>query len=121
MTSAAFLSVRGMPTAVDAARAWVSGDRSRPLVLSVMWALVADIDKESEWLRCCCPWPCGCARFDPYIPLRLCCLRRYDAVIDYLPADAAAPPTAEFYGKVRACKPRAGTGASFGVFVLSHE
>ncbi|KAL1511395.1 hypothetical protein AB1Y20_006196 [Prymnesium parvum] len=99
MVTAAFLAVHGQPRAVDAARAWATNGRSRPLVLSVMWGLISDIDQESEWLRCCCPWPCGCSRVEPYICLRVCCLRRYDAVIDYLPADAPPPPDEEFYGQ----------------------
>ena len=102
ITSAAFLAVRGVPTLVDAGRAWLQDGSSRPMLLSLQWALIADIDEESEWLRGCCPWPCGCTRYDPYIVKRGCCLRSYPALIEYLPASAAGssrPPAAEFYGR----------------------
>jgi len=50
--------------------------------LSLEWAIVADIDLESERLRCL-----GDARFDVYGALRGLCLRRYRGRFSYLPAD----------------------------------
>lgn len=50
--------------------------------LSTSWAIVSDVDIESESLRCL-----GAARFDVYGALRACCLRTYRGRFHYLPAD----------------------------------
>jgi diacylglycerol kinase family enzyme len=52
--------------------------------LSLEWAIVADIDLESERLRCL-----GESRFDVYGALRGLLLRRYRGTFCYLPADRA--------------------------------
>lgn len=78
--------------------------------LSTSWAIVSDVDIESESLRCL-----GAARFDVYGALRACCLRTYRGRFHYLPADdddsgsyAVDVPTATATGA------GAGAGASDG-------
>jgi hypothetical protein len=50
--------------------------------LSLSWAIVADIDIESETYRSCC----GPSRFDISTVQRILCLRRYRGRLSYLPA-----------------------------------
>lgn len=52
--------------------------------LSTSWAIISDIDLESESLRCL-----GAARFDVYGALRAFCLRKYRGRFSYLPADVS--------------------------------
>ena len=49
--------------------------------LSLEWALPADLDLESEFLRCL-----GSARFDAYAMVRIASLRRYRGRFSYVPA-----------------------------------
>ena len=51
--------------------------------LSLSWAIVADVDLESEVLRVLGP-----LRFDVYAVWRMMALRRYSAEFSYLPAGA---------------------------------
>jgi Diacylglycerol kinase catalytic domain len=48
--------------------------------LSTSWAIVSDIDIESEACRCL-----GAARFDAYGALRALCLRKYKGTLSFLP------------------------------------
>ena len=61
--------------------------------LSLEWAIVADIDIESESLRYL-----GAARFDVYGLIRCLCLRRYRGRFSYLPPAAAAAAAAAAAG-----------------------
>jgi diacylglycerol kinase family enzyme len=54
--------------------------------LSLEWALPADLDLESENLRCL-----GAARFDVYAVLRVISLRRYRGRFSYVPAEQRRP------------------------------
>lgn len=60
--------------------------------LSLEWGLPADLDLESERLRCL-----GAARFDVYALLRVASLRRYHGRFSYVPAPPAG--TASEYGR----------------------
>eukprot|EP00929_Paragymnodinium_shiwhaense_P049771 TRINITY_DN25098_c0_g1_i1.p1 TRINITY_DN25098_c0_g1~~TRINITY_DN25098_c0_g1_i1.p1 ORF type:complete len:503 (-),score=74.48 TRINITY_DN25098_c0_g1_i1:57-1565(-) len=95
--AAAYIAVKGHATAVDAGIAWDSQGKPWPLLLSAEFALISDIDFESEPLRCC-----GSLRFTIMALQRILCLRRYPACIHYLPAEAddagsGAPTAEEFY------------------------
>jgi sphingosine kinase len=70
----------GAPAALWGARRWS--------FLSLEWAIIADIDIESEALRACL----GTARFDVWGALRCVFLRKYRGAFSYLPA--SAPPAA---------------------------
>ena len=58
-------------------------------MLQFAWAIIADIDFESERWRCC-----GGARFTWGGVVRAACLRKYSGRLWYLPAAAAAPAVA---------------------------
>ncbi|CAK0837273.1 unnamed protein product, partial [Prorocentrum cordatum] len=83
-SSAAYIAVKGSPKPMDAGCAWDRRGVPQPLVLMVEWALIADIDFESEWMRGCC----GGLRFQLEAVKQIICLRRYGAQLDYLPEDA---------------------------------
>jgi hypothetical protein len=57
-----------------------------PSFLAVEWALIADIDIESERYRRCC----GSERFTISALQRICCLRRYRGRLSIMPHDASA-------------------------------
>lgn len=57
--------------------------------LSLEWAIIADIDIESEVLRACL----GTARFDVWGALRCLFLRKYRGAFSYLPAEGGGAPT----------------------------
>jgi diacylglycerol kinase family enzyme len=86
--------------------AWVpSPGASAPLwgarrwaFLSLEWAIIADIDIESETLRPCL----GSARFDVWGALRCLFLRKYRGVFSYLPA----PPPVGGGASPQATRPR---------------
>eukprot|EP00939_MAST-03C_sp_MAST-3C-sp1_P005293 g5293.t1 len=93
LLSAAFWVARGASRDIDVAAIECGGgmdpsrstSKSVPSVvysfLCVEWALFADIDIESEWLRCCGP-----ARFTIWGIWRImCCLRSYRGALSYLP------------------------------------
>jgi diacylglycerol kinase family enzyme len=50
--------------------------------LAIAWAVIADVDLESEKYRCC-----GSARFTFAAVARICCPRQYNATISYMLAD----------------------------------
>ena len=89
MVEAGFVIARGATQPLDIATC--EGPGSSPQVpqtfysfLSLSWAIVADIDIESEAYRCCGP-----ARFEVSTVQRILCMRRYYGRLSYLPADAA--------------------------------
>lgn len=97
--------------------------------LSTSWAIVSDVDIESESLRCL-----GAARFDVYGALRACCLRTYRGRFHYLPADdeeaagatdvpaaAGAGAGAGTAASARAAAAAASTGAGKGDDASSGE
>lgn len=71
--------------------------------LSLEWGLPADLDLESEFLRCL-----GALRFDVYAVIRAVALRRYRGRFSYVPApvDAPTPATPALGGAAGAAHPR---------------
>ena len=85
LLSSAFLIARGASRDIDIAAIETSSKSSEVLYsfLCLEWALFADIDIESEWLRCC-----GSARFTFWGVWRImCCLRRYRGTFSWLPSN----------------------------------
>ena len=80
LLASAFLIARGASRDIDIA-AIETTKSTLYSFLCLEWALFADIDIESEWLRCC-----GSARFTFWGVWRImCCLRRYHGTFSYLP------------------------------------
>lgn len=90
VVEAAFVIARGGTQPLDVATCEGQGDSDQVkspfyAFLSLSWAIVADIDIESEIYRCCGP-----ARFDIATIQRILCMRRYRGKLSYLPVDAAS-------------------------------
>ena len=79
---AAFLLCKGAARAVDLFTVQQPQEPMRCGFLSVSWGMVSDADFESEQWRCC-----GGARFTVSALARILCLRKYEAVVQFLPAN----------------------------------
>jgi sphingosine kinase len=79
--NAAFVVARGVSRKCDVYTTTQSGKKVVGF-LSLQWAIASDVDFESEQWRSCC----GGARFTWTALVRMCCLRRYRARVEYLPA-----------------------------------
>jgi len=92
--SATWLIARGSTRSLNVAKVWGNNRGSLwsvPSVLSTEWAVIADIDIESEACRCI-----GSSRFFCIVAQRvICCLRKYTGTLQYLPpaAGKVAPGT----------------------------
>jgi diacylglycerol kinase family enzyme len=75
--SCAFVILKGRPFECDVTK--FDRKEKEPIYsfMSFAWGFIADVDIESEFLRCCC----ASARFDVYGFWRVLCLRRYPAVL----------------------------------------
>lgn len=76
---AAYYVVKGRTHQLDLIRC-ETGDQIVPSFLSIEWAFLADVDLGSESLRCL-----GDLRFHLAAVYRICCLRRYEGRLSYLP------------------------------------
>lgn len=86
----AALVCRGARRALDIFSAQTDTAQGRVMqfgFLSVSWGLIADIDLESENLRCC-----GNARFTWAGVWRILCLRQYQAQLSFVRAPGMLPP-----------------------------
>lgn len=91
LMASAFLIARGASRDIDIAAIETSTSSVLYSFLCLEWALFADIDIESEWLRCC-----GAARFTFWGVWRImCCLRRYHGTFSYLPEGRDGEKTEE--------------------------
>lgn len=97
---AAFMIAKGVPKGLDIATVRSSCETFYSF-LSFEWALIANIDIESEKLRCLGP-----ARFTASAIARLCNSRRWTGRFSYLPASNSTPE--EYFGVKRQASTTAG-------------
>ncbi len=84
MERAALLIIKGVTRQVDLFTFAQPNEPLRCGFLSITWGVAADVDIESEKWRCC-----GNNRFCMSGLVRGCCLRKYKAVMEFLPMDAS--------------------------------
>lgn len=84
---AAYLIAKGRVQPLDLAAVHCTGGSQRVAFLALSWAMISDIDIESEKLRCC-----GGFRFTLWTVWRLLRLRRYRGTVRYWPPEAGELP-----------------------------